>query len=316
MRVLITGAGGFAGRHMVDLAAAEGAEVLAANRSGEPVVGATATVRLDLLDREATRAALRDARADRVFHLAAEASVAASWRDASGTIRRNLEMTTSLLDAVEAETPGATVLIAGSGEVYGPPLPGRLPVDEDHPLRPQNPYAVSKATVDLTAGWYSDAGRVQTVRARAFNHAGPGQSGAYVVGGFVERIAELLDATPHDEPLVLRTGNTKARRDFTDVRDVVRAYWQLAAKGEPGPFNVCSGHAMSVQGIVDELGRRLGRKIVQRDDPALMRPLDVPEIRGSHARLTEAVGWTPVIPFAQTLADALEAAGAGRADAR
>jgi GDP-4-dehydro-6-deoxy-D-mannose reductase len=308
VRVLITGAAGFAGRHLTEHVLGHGAEVAGLTRGSPSLPAGVQPIVCDLLDRDATAAAVRGARPDRVFHLAADASAAASWRDPAGVIARNLATTTSLLDAVAEHAPSAVVLVVSSGEVYGPPR--ELPVAEDHPLRPQNPYAVSKAATDLAAAFYADAGRVQTRRARAFNHAGPGQSGEYVIGGFAARLAAALAETPDGDPLVLRTGNTSAQRDFTDVRDVVAGYWAIAGTDDPEPFNVCSGRSVSVQEIIDGLAGRLGREIEQHEDPALMRPLDVPEIRGSHDRLTAATGWRPSIDIGQTLGDVIAEATA------
>jgi GDP-4-dehydro-6-deoxy-D-mannose reductase len=190
--------------------------------------------------------------------------------------------------------------VIGSGEVYGPPA--SLPVDEDAPLRPQNPYAVSKAACDLLAAQYADAFGMRVVRMRPFNHAGPGQSDDYVIGTLTRQVAEA-EAAGRDEA-VLRTGNPDSARDFTDVRDVVRAY-VAASSLDGGAFNVASGRAVTVRHLI-ELMRAASRLPVRHEvDPARMRAHDVPEVRGSAARLREATGWEPVIPLEQTVADAV-----------
>ncbi len=257
---------------------------------------------LDLLDAGAVRRALASARPARVFHLAALASVGRSWAEPRETLAANLEMTANLLEAVRVEAPGAAVVLVGSGEVYGPPE--RLPVDESAPLRPQNPYAVSKAACDLLGGQYADAHGLRVVRTRAFNHAGPGQPDDYVVGTLTRQVA-AAEAAGEGE-VVLRTGNPDSARDFTDVRDVVRAY-EAAAKLEPGAYNVCSGRAASVRELVRLVSEEARLPVRHEVDPERVRAHDVPEVVGSAALFGERTGWRPEIPLAQTVADALDA---------
>jgi GDP-4-dehydro-6-deoxy-D-mannose reductase len=284
---LVTGGGGFAGRHLLAL-----------------LPGAVAPSRdeLDLLDAAAVLAAVREARPATVFHLAALASVRRSWESPAETLVANLRMTAHLLEAVRAEAPEATVLVTGSGEVYGPPE--RLPVTEEARLRPQNPYAVSKAACDLLAGQYADAFDMHIVRTRAFNHAGPGQGAEYVIGTLTRQVAEAEAAGA--SAVVLRTGNPDSARDFTDVRDVVRAY-RAAAELPAGVYNVCSGRATSVRELVELVSRVSTLPVSHEVDPERVRAHDVPELRGSAERLRAASGWRPTIPLERTVADALEA---------
>ena len=254
---------------------------------------------VDLLDEAATRAAVRDARPEVVYHLAASAQVAESWRAPAATIRDNLATALHLLDAVRSEAPDAMVVAVSSGEVYGPPE--RLPVDESAPLRPQNPYAVSKAQADLLAGFYVDAHGLRAVRPRAFNHAGPGQKPLYALASFARQVAVGLEAG--DDPVRVVTGNPETRRDFTDVRDVVRAYRLLAVRGESGVYNVCSGRTASAHELLQALGRAAGVAIEHEVDQSLVRRHDVAEIRGDASALREATGWTPAIELEPTLAD-------------
>jgi GDP-4-dehydro-6-deoxy-D-mannose reductase len=247
------------------------------------------------------RRAVADARPDRLFHLGALASVGRSWHDARATLVGNVEMTLNVLEAVRAEAPAAQVVHASSGEVYG--RPERLPVDEAAALRPQSPYATSKAAADLLAGQYADTHALRVVRTRAFNHAGPGQSDDYVIGTLTRQVAQA-EARGADE-LVLRTGNPDSRRDFTDVRDVVRAY-AAAVELEPGPYNVASGRVASVRELIELLGSATELRLRHELDPERIRPNDVPEVRGSAELLREATGWTPEIPLARTVADALD----------
>jgi GDP-4-dehydro-6-deoxy-D-mannose reductase len=238
---------------------------------------------------------------DVVYHLAARAHVGASWEDPQGTIAANVGMTVALLEAVRARAPEAVVVVVGSSEQYGPP--DRLPTTEDAPLRPQNPYAVSKASGDLAAGFYADAHGLRVVRVRAFNHAGPGQEPRYAIAAFAQQVAAGLDAG--EDPVRVVTGSPDTRRDFTDVRDVVRAYRLLAARGEPGAWNVCSGVSRSARELVAALGDAAGVAVDHVVDPAKVRPNEVQEIRGSAARLHAATGWAPEIPLTRTLADAV-----------
>jgi GDP-4-dehydro-6-deoxy-D-mannose reductase len=286
-RAFVTGGSGFAGSHLLDL-----------------LPGATAPSReeLDLLDGDAVSAAVRESAPDTVWHLAALASVGRSWEAPAETIAENVAMTVNLLEAVRTEAPEATVVLISSGEIYGPP--DRLPVDEEAALRPQNPYAVSKAACDLLGGQYADATGLRVVRLRPFNHTGPGQTDDYVVGTLTRQVAEA-EAAGREEALV-RTGNPDSARDFSDVRDVARAY-VAAATLDSGVYNVASGKAVSVRELI-ELVRAAARIPVRHEvDPARVRAHDVPEVRGSAERLRASTGWRPEIPLDQTIADALEA---------
>lgn len=285
----VTGASGFVGRHLV--AALGDGPVVTPSRDA-----------LDLLDPDAVLAAVAEAAPETVFHLAAQASVGRSWEAPGEVIHENIAMTLTVLEAVRREARDATLVLAGSGEVYGPPE--RLPVDEAAPLRPQNPYAVSKAACDLLARQYADAHGLRVVCLRAFNQAGPGQSTDYVVGTIAEQIASA--EARGDAEAVVETGNPDSKRDFIDVRDSARAY-VAAAGAAPGTYNVCSGDAVSVRELV-ELAAEAARVPVRHEvRPGRVRSHDVPEVRGSAARLEEETGWRPSIPLAQTVADAIDA---------
>ena len=287
MRAFVTGGAGFAGRHLLDLL--------------DDAV-APAREELELLDADAVRRAVRDAAPSAVFHLAALASVGRAWESPVETLTDNVTMTANLLEAVRSEAPEAAVVLVSSGEIYGPPE--RLPIDEDAPLRPQNPYAVSKAACDLLGGQYADSRGLRVVRLRPFNHAGPGQADDYVIGTLTRQVAEAEAAGADDA--VLRTGNPDSARDFTDVRDVVHAY-VAAAELPPGVYNVASGRAVAVHELV-ELVRAAARVPVRHEvDSARVRAHDVPEVCGSAERLRAATGWRPEIPLERTVADALDA---------
>ena len=276
MRTVVTGAAGFAGGYLVEACTAAGDEVIALARAT-----------CDLRDAGATRAAIGAARPEVVYHLAARAHVGESWRDPGGTLRDNVAMTLNVLEAVRTEAPGALVVAIASGEIYG--TPEQLPIEEPAPLRPQNPYSVSKAAADLLAGFYADAHGLRVVRVRAFNHAGPGQGPTFAISSFARQAADGAER--------IVTGNPATRRDYTDVRDVVRAYRLLAQRGEGGIFNVCSGRATATAELVAMLGCEA--------DGAQARPHEVMELRGSYERLRMATGWEPEIPLEQTVRDTL-----------
>jgi GDP-4-dehydro-6-deoxy-D-mannose reductase len=284
-RVFITGAGGFAGRHLV--AACEAA--------ADTVVAAPPSSSADLRDPAVVRALIAGAHPDIVYHLAARAHVGQSWEDPLGTFADNVAMTANVLEAIRLEAPEATVISVGSGEEYGPPE--TVPTTEDAPLRPQNPYAVSKASSGLVARFYADAYGLRVIHARAFNHAGPGQEPIYAIANFARQVAAGTGRVV--------SGSPDTRRDYTDVRDVVRAYRLLAEHGEPGAYNVCSGVSRSARELIAALGEVAGVEIDHHVDPAKVRTHEVQEIRGSAARLHGATGWHPEIPFEQTLADTL-----------
>jgi GDP-4-dehydro-6-deoxy-D-mannose reductase len=286
---LVTGGGGFAGGHLVDLL-----------RSRGEAPEAPPAAELDLLDRSAVAAAFAQVRPARVFHLAALASVARSWEEPAEVVVRNVEMTVNVLEAAREHAPGAPVLIASSSQVYG--APERLPVDESAPVRPLSPYGASKAACEVVAAQYADAQGVPVVRTRAFNHAGPGQSDDYVLGTLARQVAEA-EADGRSE-VVLATGDLDASRDFTDVRDVVRAY-AAAIELEPEAYNVCSGRAVSARELIELLGQASRVAIRAELDPDRLRPSEIREVRGSAAKLEAACGWRPELPLDRTVADAL-----------
>jgi GDP-4-dehydro-6-deoxy-D-mannose reductase len=286
---LVTGGGGFAGGHLLELLRSRGEEPAAPSAS-----------ELDLVDRAAVRAAFASLRPARVFHLAALASVARSWEEPEEVVARNVEMTVNVLEAARVEVPEASVLIASSSQVYG--APRELPVTEEAPVRPLSPYGASKAACEVVGAQYADSGGLRVVRTRAFNHAGPGQTDEYVLGTLARQVAEA-EAEGHTE-VVLETGDLDAARDFTDVRDVVRAY-AAAIELEPDAYNVCSGRAVSARELIELLGRVSPVEIRAEVDPARLRPSEIREVRGSAKRLEDATGWRPELPLERTVADAL-----------
>lgn len=290
-RVLITGASGFAGPHLVR----------ACEEAGDRVIAVSRSTGVDLTDAAAARAIVRASEPDVVHHLAGLASVGGSWEEPERWLQVNSVMALNLLEAVRTEAPGARVVLVSSGQVYG--RPRHLPVGEDGALAPESPYAVAKATVDLLGGMYAETHGLWIIRARAFNHAGPGQSADYIVASLARQVAAVQGA---DGACRIVTGNADARRDFTDVRDVVEAYRALAATAEPGVYNVCSGRSTSVAELVALAGAAAGCEVEHEVDPALVREHELMDVRGSHAALTAATGWEPTITLEQTLADTVQ----------
>jgi GDP-4-dehydro-6-deoxy-D-mannose reductase len=290
-RALITGATGFAGRHLVAACEAAGDEVIAAPPSSVS----------DLRSSGAARVLVRESAPDVVYHLAARAHVGKSWDDPLGTFSDNVAVAANVLEAVRHEAPEAVVVSVGSSEEYGRPV--SIPMTEDMVPRPQNPYAVSKASAGLVARFYADAYGLRVIHARAFNHAGPGQEPIYAIASFAQQFAAALDAG--EDPVRIVSGAPDTRRDFTDVRDVVRAYRLLAEHGEPGLFNICSNVSHSAREIIAALGAAAGVGVDHQVDPAKVRANEVVEVRGSYDALHAATGWAPSISFEQTIADTL-----------
>ncbi|HET7770806.1 MAG TPA: GDP-mannose 4,6-dehydratase [Chloroflexota bacterium] len=311
MRVLITGVGGFAGSHLADYCLTRpGVDVFGTVRRLErlgnaaPLQGRCTFVASDMRDMATVVAAVQSCRPDVVFHLAAQASVAASFEDPAGTLMDNAVGQLNVIRAVLEHAPAARVLVAGSAYEYGLVRPEENPIDESVPLRPMDPYAVSKVTQDLFGYQYALSHRLQAVRVRAFNHTGPRQSTEFVASRFARLIAEI--EAGQREP-VLTVGNLTAIRDFTDVRDVVRAYFLAATKGQPGEvYNVGSGTPRTIQEILDTLVATCRVRVTVQEDPALLRPLDVPTLICNAAKLHQHTGWTPELPLDRTLSDLLD----------
>ena len=291
-RCLVTGSAGFVGSHLSKLLTQEGHVVIGHDRAtGGP----------DLIDRDAMFQGVAEASPDMVFHLAGQSHVPTSWEDPIGTLRSNAEGTQNLLDA--AAEGEARVVIVTSAEVYGQVEPTDLPITENQQLRPMTPYAASKVAAD-TIGLQAFLGRGQhVVRARAFNHVGPGQRSTFVAAGLARRIAEA----ERDKQHTIVAGNLESRRDFTDVRDVVRAYLRLAESGLAGEaYNVCSGLDRSIAELAAGLLASASIPIELGLDPHLARQVDVPVMRGDNTKIAATTGWSPTIPMEQTLSDVLD----------
>ncbi|MCC5953326.1 MAG: GDP-mannose 4,6-dehydratase [Acidimicrobiia bacterium] len=290
MRALVTGAEGFVGRHLTDHLRACGDEVEGIDRQSG----------IDLLDAAAVNAAVRDARPDAVYHLGGWSDVGASWQAPLATFRVNAEGTLNLLHACRDLVE--RVLVVSSADIYGKVSLAELPLTEDSPVRPVSPYAASKVAADHLAqqAWLGYG--LETLRVRAFNHLGPGQTNRFVAPALAERIA-TCELEGREEVTV---GNLTPRRDFTDVRDVVRSYRLLIEHGDPGEaYNVCSGIDIAISELADRLVAMARRPVRLEGDLGLQRPVDVPVLRGDFTRLHKATGWEPAIPLDDTLADIL-----------
>jgi GDP-4-dehydro-6-deoxy-D-mannose reductase len=302
VRSLVTGASGFAGTWLCRACAAAGDEVIALSRQGIAPDECGRRVAVDLRDGDAVTVAVRESAPDVVYHLAALSSVGRSWERPAQTLGENVATAINVLEAVRTAAPNARVVWVSSCEVYG--APSQLPTPEDAPLRPANPYAVSKATGELLTDVYASSYGLDIVCARPFSHSGPGQLPIFLLSSLARQAAGGRVAGA--QRLEIVTGNPSTRRDFTDVRDVVRAYRLLAAGARPGVYNVCSSVSVSASEQVQLLAELLAPIVVQHTvDPARVRASEVMELRGSHALLTAATGWEPEITLRQTMADTI-----------
>jgi GDP-4-dehydro-6-deoxy-D-mannose reductase len=293
--IVVTGANGFAGRHLAHALHARGDRVLPWHRQSG--VGVRA---VDVLDRDAVRRAVAEDRPAQLFHLAGAPHVGDSWRNSLPTLQVNVLGTYHLLDAVRLEHPACRVLVVTSGMIY---KPGPDALDEEAPLVPSNPYGLSKLAQDQLAQLTAAQDGLDVVVARPFNHVGPGQDPSFAIASFCRQIA-MIEAglMPPD----MRVGNLDARRDLTDVRDVVAAYLRIMDDAQRGAaLNVCSGRAYRIGDLLDTLRGLASVAITTSTDPDRMRPSDIPVLLGSATRLQQTLGWTPLIPIEVTLADTL-----------
>lgn len=280
----MTGGGGFVGSFLRAHLEASGDEVI------DPFV--------DITEPALIAAAIRDAAPDAVYHLAGQADVGRSWADPAETFTINALGTLNVVAAVCHLASPPRVLVVSSGEVYGMIAPDELPVRESHILRPASPYGASKASAELAALQAFHGRQIPVIVARPFNHIGPGQSDAFVVSAVARAIAEA-EVTGLDE---IAVGNLEAARDFSDVRDVVRAYRACVERGTPGvTYNVCSGVAVPIRDLVDRLVAFADRPIRVTIDPDRFRPSDVPVIYGDSSRLRAGTGWSPIHPLDEAL---------------
>ncbi len=309
MRALITGSAGFVGQHLITYLLQEtDLEIMGSVYYKLPLPQAQSPrvqyVSMDLQDEAAVDDLIARWRPDYTFHLAGQSFVPYSWKHPWRTFDQNVHIQINLFQAMIRAHLDGRLLGVGSGDEYGAIEPEDLPIDEKTPLRPVSPYAVSKIAQDLLGWQYHHSHGIHAVRVRPFNHIGPGQREIFVASSFAKQIAEI--EAGQREP-VLRHGNLQARRDFTDVRDMVRAYWLLLQHGQPGEvYNAGSGRAVSIQEMLDILLSMSKVPIRTEIDPERMRPSDTPVIVCDPTRLHLTTGWRAEIPLEQTLADILE----------
>ena len=306
MKALIIGGAGFVGGYLIRELSGAGNEVHATCLPSEKidVPGCTAHT-LDILVMDAVTELLNEIRPDVVFHLAAQSSVALSWKKPQLTADINIKGTINVLEAVRsAEKQDIRVILIGSGEEYGFIREGACPLSEDEPLRPGNVYAATKACQGMLGEIYFRAYKMDIIMVRAFNHSGPGQLPIFVISDFCRQIAEIGAGLRAPE---MSVGNLSAKRDFTDVRDVVRAYRLLAEKGVSGrTYNVGRGRAAAVQDILDTALSMAECEITVKQDPARMRASDIPIIEPDVSLIYADTGWKAEISMEQTIRDTLE----------
>jgi GDP-4-dehydro-6-deoxy-D-mannose reductase len=309
--ILVTGAAGFAGSHLLDLIKHDGQPIAGWFLHGPHPLDSSSSSRasfenvdwraVDLTDRESVRAAIAAIRPAEVYHLAGAANQGSSWERTDESMRANALGTHHLLDALRRERVDARVLVIGSAAVY---RPSPEPFDEDSPIGPTSPYGVSKLAQEMTSIQSFTLHGQRVCVARSFNHIGPRQSADYVASSFARQIATIEAG---QAPPVILVGNLEPRRDLMDVRDTVRAYRALMRHGEPGrAYNVCSGEARAIRELLDGLLAHSTMNVEVRVDPSRLRPVDQPMLVGRLDRIRRETGWQPEIGWAQTLADLLQ----------
>ncbi len=315
MKALITGAMGFAGSYLTDYLVGQTdiavyGTCIEEPESLPPERGAKfAGVRqVDLREPDAVYDLVCDVKPDMIFHLAAQTYVPASFKDPWDTLENNIRGTLNILEAMRHHAPQSRLLMISSAEVYGAIQPADLPVTERQPYNPASPYSVSKVAQELLGLQYHQAYKLAVVAVRPFNHIGPHQSPRFAIPDFARQIAQMERGL--QEP-VLHVGNLAAERDFTDVRDIVRAYHLLMVKGEPGQvYNICRGQAFALRVLVEQLIGLADLDIRIQVEQERLRPIDVPRVVGDASRLRDHTGWQPQISIETTLQDVLDSSRA------
>jgi len=309
-KVLITGITGFAGSHLAELLLEKGLEVhgLCRWRSRTENIrhlnGRIRLIEADLLDLTSLQRAMMDTRPDYVFHLAAQSFVPASWTSPAATLEINVTGSCNLFEAVRAAQIDPVIQIACSSEEYGLVKTNEVPIKETNPLRPLSPYGVSKVATDYLGYQYWQSYKMKIIRTRAFNHTGPRRGEVFVCSDFARQVAEIEKKIRKP---VISVGNLGAIRDFTDVRDTVKAYWLAVLKGKPGEvYNIATGKGIKISKVLDMLIGMSKAKITVEKDPARMRPSDVLILIGDSSKFRKATGWKPEIKFEKTLKDILD----------
>lgn len=301
---LVIGAAGFVGKYLIKEINANKIDVYATKLPHERLENIEAKIYdLDIMDKEAIIALFLEIQPDYIFHLAAQSSVGLAWKNPTLTVDVNIKGSINVMDAVRELFYKPRVLLIGSGEEYGHIQPGETPIAETNLLRPGNIYAATKACQNMIGNIYSKAYDMELMMVRAFNHIGPEQAPMFVVSDFCKQVAEIEKGMR--EP-VMMVGNLAAKRDFTDVRDVVKAYVSLVQKGEPGEtYNVGSGNAQEIRQVLDLIISLSDKEIRVEIDPNKIRPVDVPIIEADITKINRLTGWKPEIPLEQTIQETL-----------
>ena len=299
MRVLVTGIGGFVGPWLAAALAERGHEVVGLVHGADQPPPGVPGHRADVTVRADVERVLREAGPDAVVHLAAVSFVPDAEADPETAYRINVGGTIALMAAMRAVAPRARLLHVGSSDAYGAVERRELPVTEETPFRPLSVYGATKAAADVAAGQWARAYGLDVVRARPFNHTGPGQRASFVCAAIARQVARIERG---EQPPVLTVGNADPVRDFSDVRDVMTGYVALLERGRPGEaYNLCAGEGVSIAEVIALF--RTHARVPMRvwSDPKLRRPAEVERIVGSHAKATADTGWTPRIPLSDTL---------------
>jgi len=311
MKSLITGITGFVGSHLAELLLKKGHRVYGVSNdmaAVENILGIINKVSLseaDLRDKESLRGIIKKVEPDYIFHLAAQSFAPASIDNPEEMYNINFFGTLNLLDAVRKSKLDPVIQIACSSEEYGLVYPNEIPIKEINPLRPLNPYAVSKIGTDFLGYQYFKSYGLKTIRTRAFNHEGPRRGEEFVTSSFAKQIVEIEKGLR--EPVIF-VGNLSPRRDFTDVRDVVKAYYLAVKKGEYGEvYNICSGKTWSIKEVLDYLLSLSKVKPIKiKKDKRRVRVFDIPVLVGDNSKFVKKTDWKPEIDFEKTLSDVLE----------
>jgi len=312
MRVLITGVTGFAGSHLADyiLEFHPDVEIFGIVRWRSRmdnilhIKNRIKLIEADLKEMVSLKQCLAESEPDRIFHLAAQSFVPTSWKCPAETFAINSIGQINLFEAALSLGQNPLIQIAGSSEEYGQVFPDEIPMKETNPLRPLSPYAVSKVGQDLLGWQYFKSYGMKVIRTRGFNHTGPRRGEVFICSNFAKQIAEIEKGLC--DP-VIYVGNLEAKRDFTDVRDTVHAYWLSLEKGEPGEvYNIGTGKAFTMQEVLDILLSLTELEVEVRVDKARLRPSDVPLLLSDSDKFKSLTGWEPKIPFHQTLKDLLD----------
>ena len=306
MKALIIGAAGFVGSYLIQhLSDTYDWEIHATKLSSETFDASDIRIHdLDIMNTVEIEILLKKLRPDYIFHLSAQSSVALSWKNPALTVDINIKGTLNILDTIR-NIPGYSpkILLIGSGEEYGYILPDETPINEQVIPRPGNIYAATKACQNMLGSIYSRAYGLHLIMVRAFNHIGPNQAPIFVVSDFCKQVAEIEAGI---KPSVMRVGNLQAKRDFTDVRDVVRAYGLLIQKGQAGEtYNIGSGHAIAIQELLDKILSLSEKNISVELDTARLRPADIPVIEADIQKIQQLTAWKPEISLNQTLLETL-----------